>query len=132
MKLIGLLLLSSMLCVLGHQNNKLDVQKISLDISDPNVTKCELCELLVNITSHELKKGNKTFHDIVVLIEDLCDIIGGKIVSEECNFFLNNLSKIEELIVDGYSAKHICEYFHMCNKSKVNHNHNHNRRLKHG
>lgn len=121
MKLIGLFLLSSMLCVLGtnsHQKTNINHLKTN-DVSESNVTKCELCEILVNITTHELKKGNKTFHDIVVLIEDLCDIIGGKIVSEECHFFLDNLSKIEDLIVDGYNAQYICQYFHMCDKHQI-------------
>mgnify|MGYP001184460683 FL=1 len=84
-----------------------------------NISECELCKDIVNIAIREVKKGNKTYHDLVKIIEDLCDIIGGPIISKECKFFLNNLNKIEKMIISGYNSTYICDFFHMCNTTDV-------------
>ena len=83
-----------------------------VDVS--NVTKCELCKWLIEITTKEVRRGNQTYHDLVNVIKDLCGLIGGELVEQECNFFLDNLTKIEELIMKGYSPEYICRLFHMC------------------
>ena len=87
-------------------------------VENNNMTKCELCKDIVELITYDVKNGNKTFHDIVDLIEDLCKIIGGPVVAKECKFFLSELTKVEELIVKGYNATYICQDIHMCPKTK--------------
>ena len=84
-----------------------------------NITECKLCELIVDLIEDEVKRGNKTFHDIVDLIEDLCRLIGGPIVAKECDLFLSELSKVEKLIVDGYNSTYICRDIHMCSEAQI-------------
>jgi len=79
-----------------------------------NITECELCEDIVKLITYDVKNGNKTYHDVVDLIEDLCKIIGGPVISKECNYLLSELSRVEELIVKGYNATSICQDIHIC------------------
>ena len=90
------------------KTDKTDIMKLG------NITECELCEDIVKLITCDVKNGNKTYHDVVDLIEDLCKIIGGPVVSKECNYLLSELSRVEELIVKGYNATSICQDIHIC------------------
>ena len=115
----------ALLLVLGSEiyiANSKCTNKCIEGINVGNISECQLCKDIVNIAIREVKKGNKTYHDLVKIIEDLCDIIGGPIISKECNFFLDNLNKIEKMIISGYNSTYICDFFHMCNATKTSDN----------
>jgi hypothetical protein len=77
-------------------------------------TTCTTCEYVVDFVFTEVTTYNKTIHDVAELTKDLCDVIGGPIVKQECDFILNNLEKIFDFIQEGLNPEQVCEYLALC------------------
>ncbi len=62
---------------------------IGIGFVQKKITKCDLCKDIVSLIYEDVKLHNKTYHDLVDLIKDLCKMIGGPIVVKECDAILN-------------------------------------------
>ena len=87
-------------------------------ISSNNDT-CSVCEIITNSIRQDIKLGNTTFNNILILIKDICDIVHAPIVSKQCVNTINSIEKIESLIMQGLSDLQICSILHMC-KNQLN------------
>ena len=87
--------------------DKTDIMKLG------NITECELCEDIVKLITCDVKNGNKTYHDV----EDLCKIIGGPIISKECNYILITKRDGQYVFVNDLNATSICQDIHICPKT---------------
>ena len=84
-----------------------------------NSTECDICEVIVNIIDAGVKEGNETLKDIEKIIEDLCRILGGKLISKECNFIIDDINDIINWILDGYDPKNICQKLKLCPSTQI-------------
>lgn len=80
---------------------------------------CEVCVLVTNYIYKEAVLGNKTFTDLIQLVEDLCKIIGGPIVSKECNFILEHLKDIISWLTNGLKPCQVCEKLGLCDSEML-------------
>lgn len=78
------------------------------------ITKCQLCKSVVEICEERLFIGNKTLHDIEIVIEDLCYDIGGNVVWKECEYLINNIQIIINYLLEGLKPIKICESIGYC------------------
>ena len=79
-----------------------------------NIT-CDVCHTITTIVIKEIKLGNNTFNGIVNLVKEICDIFGQPIISQECDFYIDQLKHIEHWIVEGLTWKEICQKLGLCN-----------------
>ena len=75
---------------------------------------CTVCHIVIDAIAYDIRKYNKTIHDITELTKDLCKEIGGEIISQECNFIIDNIQKIIDWIQDGSSVNFICTKLNLC------------------
>jgi hypothetical protein len=75
---------------------------------------CPLCEMTVKIIDYEVKTANATITSIEKAVEDLCCLIGGKVVYEECLPIIDSINKIVQWILSGLTPDQICQKLHLC------------------
>ena len=82
-------------------------------IDDSNTT-CKVCHYVIDFIIYEVKEAGKTINDIINLVEDLCEYIGGPIVHKECEYILGYVTDIVNWINHGANSTVICEKLHEC------------------
>lgn len=95
-------------------------------IASPTPATCSFCETLVGIVDLALATGNATLAVIESAVESLyffikfilynsrCLLIGGGIISAECNIFIGDLQGIINYIAEGLTPVVVCVKLNMC------------------
>jgi hypothetical protein len=75
---------------------------------------CYTCLATVRFIGVEVNQYNKTIHDISETARDLCDDIGGAIVSHECDYIIDNIENVVDWLQNGTSPQIICSDLKLC------------------
>ena len=104
-------------CQLDYTKNDyyiFDSHHILNKTKDSQPNKCKICIDVVNMLEYGLHMGIKIINDLITLVNDLCEDIGGPIVKKECDFILNNITKIINMLEKGVKPEIICQKLNEC------------------
>ena len=75
---------------------------------------CDVCLSVTGLIVAEANLTNVTVATIGKAVEVLCGIIGGSIVSKECDFLIDNIENIVSWADKGMKKMEICQKLRMC------------------
>lgn len=91
------------------------VETISMHTIGKNDTLlCNVCIGTVTVIDQIMKANNLTLEIIEIVVEDLCELIGGKIIYQECQFIVKFIQYVYNMLSSGYSPEQICTYLDLC------------------
>ena len=120
------LLLSGFLIALAFGTMGRPVEQVNTHVTQfPNATNqtCQECEKLVEIISIEEHKMNHTLAEIIKIVRDICQDIGGP-SGKECIFVVNNIQEIVNWITAGLTPNNICHKLGFCSNTTQIHRKN--------
>ena len=79
---------------------------------------CDTCIFVVNVTDYFIKENNVTLQIVEAFVETLCKLIGGGIITKECNFVIDIIQDIYNLLDSGLTPQQICTYLKLCTNTK--------------
>lgn len=80
---------------------------------------CNPCIFIVNVTDYFIKENNMTLQIVETFVETLCKLIGGGIITKECDFVIDIIQDIYNLLDSGLSPQQICTYLKLCTNTKI-------------
>lgn len=83
-------------------------------IDQSNDTECKACMFFANVTQNMIIGENITIGVIENIVEDLCQLIGGTIIYNECISVINIFQYMFDMLTNGFSPLSICEKLKMC------------------
>ena len=91
---------------------ELNIKDIVVEFKQ-NIT-CDTCLLITGIISKEIRLANVTINQVTKIIEDICEMIDNKIISNECIFIDSEIRNIVTWISNGLDTDQICKKLHLC------------------
>tara|TARA_B100001093_G_scaffold512863_1_gene583550 strand:+ start:717 stop:944 length:228 start_codon:yes stop_codon:yes gene_type:complete len=73
-----------------------------------------MCEAVVDLIAAEAKVTNVTTSAISFAVKQMCALIGGPIILNECKFIVDNIDKIVYWVVRGFTNNEICKKLDLC------------------
>jgi len=102
-----------LIITVGFQSGVLSESIPQQSLLQSNVT-CQICTVIANLAEALIKKENLTAPEIMIALQDVCNILP-KSVQPECTLVVNNyLQKIIDELVDGESPASICSGLTFC------------------
>jgi hypothetical protein len=78
---------------------------------------CDVCMFVANITQDLILVENITLNITSEFIEELCFLIGGEIIYEECKVAFTLMQDILNCLTDGFSPSETCQLLNLCPKN---------------
>lgn len=75
---------------------------------------CDLCEVVVDVISFDVKVFNSSIALLEDIAEELCCLIGGPVIYNECKPIINDIKIIVDMIISGERPGKICSYLKFC------------------
>lgn len=102
-------------------DDKINNENTKFNIQNNQSVECDLCVIGTLFIDDLIKVGNVTLNDIEVFTELLCQLIGGNFIHKECNFIIDFIQSIYNLLNTGLTPLQTCVELHICN-SNFTHN----------
>jgi hypothetical protein len=86
---------------------------------------CDTCIAVVNLTDYFIRENNLTLQIVETFVETMCKLIGGGIVTKECDYVIDIIQDIYNLLDSGITPQQVCTFFKLCspkNKLALLHN----------
>ena len=75
---------------------------------------CDLCEVVVDAVAFDVKVFNSSIALLEDITEELCCLIGGPVIYNECKPIIDDIKIIVDMIISGESPDKICSYLNFC------------------
>ena len=77
-------------------------------------TTCALCVDIATVIDQNLHQANTTITVLEHIVEDLCELIGGKVILQECCLVLDGIQGLVNWLTKGVDPLVACQKMHFC------------------